>query len=148
MLLVYFFIKYIVFLFWPGHRGEGWGSGQSTRLQSIWPGFRSCHVCHIWVRDRSLFIAWVRGQRILEGITWFLGEQKGVSVVTENPKAGIVENVGRIQSGDHSNLLGKWRRGGGRGGWAAGVGGGRSWKSSKVIRGDHFNEVTLKGGIG
>ena len=33
--------------------------------------------------------------------------QKGRSVVTENPKGGIAENVGRIQRGDHSNLLGK-----------------------------------------
>ena len=41
-----------------------------------------------------------------------MGEQKGGSVVTENPKAGIAENFGRIQSGDHSNLLGKGRRGG------------------------------------
>ena len=49
-----------------------------------------------------------------------MGEQKGGSVVTENPKAGIAENFGRIQSGDYS----------------------------KVIRGDHFSEVTLKGGIG
>ena len=65
----------------------------------MWPEFRSCYVRHIWVRDRSLFIAWVRGRRILEGITCFLGEQKGGSVVTENPKAGIAENFGRIQGG-------------------------------------------------
>ena len=31
----------------------------------------------------------------------------GGSVVTENPKGGIAENFGRIQRGDHSNLLGK-----------------------------------------
>ena len=55
-----------------------------------------------------------------------MGEQKGGSVVTENPKAGIAENFGRIQSGE----------------W------GDREKSSKVIRGDHFSEVTLKGGIG
>ena len=36
-----------------------------------------------------------------------LGEQKGGSVITENPKGGITENFGRIQRGDHSNLLGK-----------------------------------------
>ena len=41
------------------------------------------------------------------GITLFLGEQKGALVVTENPKGGITENFGRIQRGDHSNLLGK-----------------------------------------
>ena len=39
-------------------------------------------------------------------MTCFLGEQKGGSVVTENPKGGITENFGRIQRGDHSNLLG------------------------------------------
>ena len=41
------------------------------------------------------------------GITSFLGQQKGGSVVTENPKGGINENFGRIQRGDLSNLLGK-----------------------------------------
>ena len=35
-----------------------------------------------------------------------LGEQKGGSVVTENQR-GITENFGRIQRGDHLNLLGK-----------------------------------------
>ena len=30
------------------------------------------------------------------GVTWFLGEQKGGSVVTENPKGEITENFGRI----------------------------------------------------
>ena len=48
------------------------------------------------------------------GITWFLEEQKGGTLVTENPNGGITENFGRIQSGDHSNLHGKWRRGGNR----------------------------------
>ena len=47
------------------------------------------------------------GRGILGGITSFLGEQNGGSVVTENPKAGMAENFGRIQRGDHSNLLGK-----------------------------------------
>ena len=31
----------------------------------------------------------------------------GGSVVTENPKGGIAEDFGKIQRGDHSNLLGK-----------------------------------------
>ena len=35
------------------------------------------------------------------------GEQKGGSVVTENPKEEITENVGRIRTGNHSNLLGQ-----------------------------------------
>ena len=52
------------------------------------------------------------GQRILGGITLFLGEQKGRSVVTENPKQEITENFRRIQrgggvGGDHLNLFGK-----------------------------------------
>ena len=41
-------------------------------------------------------IVYRRGGRILKRITWFLGEQKGGSVVTENPKAEITENFGRI----------------------------------------------------
>ena len=67
------------------------------------------------------------------GITWFLGEQKGALVVTENPKGGITENFGRIQ------------RGAVKFAWKMKTWGG-SRKSSKVIRGDHFSEVTLKGG--
>ena len=62
-----------------------------------------CLFPQLFFRDRSLFIAW--GQRILGGITSFMGEQKERSVVTENPKGGINENFGRIQRGDHSNLL-------------------------------------------
>ena len=49
-----------------------------------------------------------------------LGRKKGASVVTENPKGGITENFGRIQIGDYSNLLGKWRYGWGGGGEGAG----------------------------
>ena len=37
------------------------------------------------------------GGRILDGITRFLGEQKGESVITEGPKGRIAENFGRIQ---------------------------------------------------
>ena len=40
--------------------------------------------------------------RILGGITLFLGEQKGGSVVTENPKGEITKNFGRIQRGDNT----------------------------------------------
>ena len=82
------------------------------------------------IRDRSLFIAWERNQ-------WFLGEQEGGSVVTENPKGGIAESFGRIQRGTTQICL--ENKGMGRGG---------SRKSSKVVKGDHFSEVTLKGGIG
>ena len=48
--------------------------------------------------DRSLFIS-RGGRRILGGITWFLGEQKGGSVVLEKLKGEITENFGRIQRG-------------------------------------------------
>lgn len=47
------------------------------------------------------------GRMIFGGITLYLGVQKGESVVTEKPKEGITENVGRIQRRDHSNLLRK-----------------------------------------
>ena len=66
----------------------------------------------------------------------FRRTKEGGSVVTKNSKARA-ENFGRIQRGDHSNLLGKGRYGGGGG----------SRKSSKVIRGDQFSEVTFKAGI-
>ena len=46
-----------------------------------------------------------------EGITWFLGEQKGVSIVTENPNEGITENSGRIQRGGPLKFA--WKRHGG-----------------------------------
>ena len=53
-------------------------------------------------RNRSSFIAWRGRGRILGGIIWFLGDQKGGSVVTENPKGEKAENFGRIhKKGDH-----------------------------------------------
>ena len=58
-------------------------------------------------------------------ITLFLGEEKGGSVVTENPKGGITENFGRIQRGGPLKFSWKmktWRGGGTR-------------KTSKVIWG-------------
>ena len=76
------------------------------------------------------------GRRILGGITWFLGEQKGVSVVLENPKGEITENFGRIQGGGEF----AWK-------WTYGEWGG-SRKSSKVIRGDDLSDVSFKGGVG
>ena len=78
------------------------------------------------IRDRSLFIT--GGRRILVGITSFLGEQKGGSVVTENPKGGIAENFGRIQRGITQMCLENEDMG-------AGEGGGKSRKSSKVSSG-------------
>ena len=71
--------------------------------------------------DRSLFIAWGGAEDFGGGgITWFLGEKKGGSVVTETTQI-CLENEDKA---------------------------GGSWKSSNVIRADHFTEVTFKGGIG
>ena len=58
------------------------------------------------------------------------------SVVTENPKAEIAENFGRIQREWVSQICLESEDGGG------------SRKLSKVVRGDHFSKVTSKGGIG
>ena len=95
-------------------------------------------------KDQSPVIYHLGGGGILEGITWFWREQKGGSVVTENPKGGITENFGRIQMGDHSNLLGKWRHGG----WGWGIAKvikcylGRSLQWSEIQRGDWLNFLT------
>jgi len=47
------------------------------------------------------------GAENFRGDHLIVGEQKGGSVVTENPKRGIAENFGRIHRVDHSNLLEK-----------------------------------------
>ena len=39
------------------------------------------------------------GRRILGGNTWFLGEQKGGTVVTKNPKGRIAENFFKDSEG-------------------------------------------------
>ena len=77
------------------------------------------------LRDRSLFISGGEGgaKDFGGGDYMIFRKTRGGSVVTENPKGGIAENFGRIQKG-------------------------ASRKSSNVIRGDHFSEVTFKGGIG
>ena len=49
------------------------------------------------LRDRSLFIAWGGGDFGGESLD-FEENKRGVSVVTENPKGGIPENFGRIQT--------------------------------------------------
>ena len=72
---------------------------------------------------RSLFIAG-GGAEDFRGITWFLGKQKGGSVVTENPKGGSLKTLEGFREGDQSNLLGKLRHGGGG-----------SRKSSKLLGG-------------
>ena len=53
--------------------------------------------------------------RILWGITWFLGEKKGESVVAKNPKGGIAENFGRIQRGEPRKFALKMKTYGGGG---------------------------------
>ena len=69
----------------------------------------TCIFCVL--RDRSLFIAkggWGGGGAgNFRGNHLSFGRTKGGSVVTENPKGGITGNIGRIQRGNHSNLLGK-----------------------------------------
>ena len=65
-----------------------------------------------------------------------MGEQKGGSVVIENPKGGIVESFG-FRAGSTQICLKN-----------EGMGRGGSRKLSKVIQGDHLSEATLKGRIG
>ena len=75
-------------------------------------------------------------EKIVGGITWFLGEQKGGSVVTENPKGGITDSEG----GTTQIFLENEDMEGGRGGRE---------KHQKLFGGpDHFSEVTFKGEIG
>ena len=69
------------------------------------------------------------------GVTWFLGEQKGGSIVTENPKGRSFKTLEGFRGGTNQICLGNEDMGG-------------SQKSSNVIRGDHFSEVTFKGRIG
>ena len=73
-----------------------------------------CNSSIVIIRDRSLFIAWgLGGGGFWGGITWFVGEQKGGSFVTENPKEGITENFGRIQRGATQICLENGDMGGG-----------------------------------
>ena len=62
----------------------------------------------LWSKGPVIIYRRRRGGGILGEGHLILGEQKGGSVVTENPKGGIAENFGRIQTGGHSNLPGKW----------------------------------------
>ena len=64
-------------------------------------------------------------------------EQKGGSVVTENPKGGSLKTLEGFRRGT-TQFAWKMK--------AWGWGGGGSRKSSNVIRDDHFSEVTFKGG--
>ena len=64
------------------------------------------------------------------------GGGKGGSVVTENPKGGSLKSLEGFRGGTTQiRLENEDKRGGGGG----------SRKSSKVVRGDHFSEVTFKG---
>ena len=57
----------------------------------------SCKIAEKLQNHRGPVIIYGPGRRrILGGITWFLGEQKGGSVVLENAKGEITENFGRI----------------------------------------------------
>ena len=87
--------------------------------QSKHPRVHSIKLCRYgkWI---YMYILWSKGPVIIYrrgrgggilgggGGHLILEEQKGGSVVTENPKGGIAENFGRIQTVGHSNLLGKW----------------------------------------
>ena len=74
----------------------------------------------------------------LWGITGFLGEQKGGSVVTENPKGGSLKTLEGFSRGTTQICLENEGNGRGRG----------IRKSSNVFRGDYFSEVTFEGRIG
>ena len=64
---------------------------------------------------------------------------RGDHLIFRKTKGGITENVGRIQRGATQICLENEDMEGGGGGLR---------KSSTVIRGNHFSEVTFKGGIG
>ena len=57
---------------------------RNVRPQRVWVFFGS-----LFIRDRSLFIAWGRAEDFFfggEGVHWILGGQKGESVLTESPR--------------------------------------------------------------
>ena len=67
-----------------------------------------------------------------------MGEQKGESVVTENPKGGSLKTLEGFRGGGESTKICLENED---------MGGG-SRKSSNLIRGNHLSEVTFKGRIG
>ena len=83
-------------------------------------------------RDRSLFTAW--GGEEIRGDHFIFGRTKGEI----SPKGGSLKTLEGFKGGP---LKFAWKI------KTCGEGGG-SRKSSKVIRGDHFSEVTFKAGIG
>ena len=64
-----------------------------------------------WIRDRSLFMSVGGG-----GVTWFLGEQKGDQLVTENPKGGNHWKLWKDSEGGPLKFAWKMRTLGGGGG--------------------------------
>ena len=82
----------------------------------------------------SRFIPFVEKEALLENKRGGGGGEGG-SVVTENPKGGSLQSLERFRGGTTQiRLENEDKRGGGG-----------SRKSSKVIREDHFSEVTFKG---
>ena len=104
-------------------------SGLSSALPFPTASRNNCRLVYGLLRDRSLFISWSeKGWRwILGGITYFLGKQKGGSVVTENSKVkrGDRWKLWKDSEGGPLNIAWKMKT------WW----GGKSRKSSKVIRG-------------
>ena len=84
-------------------------------------------------RDRSLFTAW--GGEEIRGDHFIFGRTKGGI----SPKGGSLKTLEGFKGGTTQICLENKDMWGGGGG---------SRKSSKVIRGDHFSEVTFKAGIG
>ena len=90
-----------------GNNKTGLKEGErfNARLCSIrWRKNVNLITCSQLFRDRSLFITW-GGSEDFGGDHLIFRRTEGGSVVTESPKGGITENFGRIQRGDHSNLL-------------------------------------------
>ena len=78
-------------------------------------------------------MAW-EGEGDFRGDHLIFGRTKGGSVLTENPKAVIAENFGRIRGGGGGALNLAWKM--------------KPGVIAKVIKRHHFSEVTFKGGIG
>ena len=118
-----------------------WSIGEVT--SNIAPTFRDTHcglaydVCDRLLGTGHYLSPGDGGRRILGGITWLLGEQKGGSVVIENPKVGIAGNFGRIHRGTTQICLGN-----------EDMGGGGDRESHQNYWGDHLTKVTFKEGIG
>ena len=107
MLLVYVFIKYMIFCSELNRGGRGEAVVRALESHQFGVGSGLPMYAMYGLGTGHYLSPGVGGGRILGGITCFLGERKGGSVVTENPKGEVTDNFGRIQREDHSNLLGK-----------------------------------------